>query len=79
MTKKLIRECGRLNVPGRPIVYETTPDFLRVFGLESLSELPEIEKDDLHVDPSQVEPLEQKQEDPAQPDASAPVQQEIPL
>ena len=79
LTKKLIRECGRLNVPGRPIVYETTPDFLRVFGLESLSELPEIEKVDLHVDPSQVEPLEQKQEDPAQPDASAPVQQEIPL
>ena len=79
VTKKLIRECGRLNVPGRPIVYETTPDFLRVFGLESLSELPEIEKVDLHVDPSQVEPLEQKQEDPAQPDASAPVQQEIPL
>lgn len=79
MTKKLIRECGRLNVPGRPIVYETTPDFLRVFGLESLAELPEIEKVDLHVDPSQVEPLEQKQEESTQPDASAPVQQEIPL
>ncbi len=77
--KKLIRECGRLNVPGRPIVYETTPDFLRVFGLESLAELPEIEKVDLHVDPSQVEPLEQKQEESTQPDASAPVQQEIPL
>ena len=79
VTKKLIRECGRLNVPGRPIVYETTPDFLRVFGLESLAELPEIEKVDLHVDPSQVEPLEQKQEQSTQPDASAPVQQEIPL
>ena len=67
VTKKLIRECGRLNVPGRPIVYETTPDFLRVFGLESLAELPEIEKVDLHVDPSQVEPLEQKQEESTQP------------
>ena len=78
-TKKLIRECGRLNVPGRPIVYETTPDFLRVFGLESLSELPEIEKVDLHVDPSQVEPLEQKQEASAQLAESAPAQQEIPL
>jgi len=52
VTKKLIRECGRLNVPGRPIVYETTPDFLRVFGLESLADLPQIEKVDLHVDPS---------------------------
>ena len=50
-----------------------------MFGLESLSELPEIEKVDLHVDPSQVEPLEQKQEAPAQPDESTPAQQEIPL
>ena len=50
-----------------------------MFGLESLSELPEIEKVDLHVDPSQVEPLEQKQEASAQPAESAPAQQEIPL
>ena len=64
MTKKLIRECGRLNVPGRPIVYETTPDFLRVFGLESLADLPQIEKVDLHVDPSQIDPIEQKPDAP---------------
>lgn len=44
LTKKLIYEDGRLNVPGRPILYRTTPDFLRVFGLQSLEELPEIEK-----------------------------------
>lgn len=44
LTKKLIEECGRLNVPGRPILYRTTPDFLRTFGLQSLDELPEIEK-----------------------------------
>ena len=43
LTKKLIEECGRLNVPGRPILYRTTPDFLRTFGLNSLDELPEIE------------------------------------
>lgn len=43
LTKKLIEECGRLNVPGRPIQYRTTPDFLRTFGLNSLDELPEIE------------------------------------
>lgn len=44
LNKHLIEECGRLNVPGRPIVYRTTPDFLRTFGLASLEELPEIEK-----------------------------------
>ena len=44
MNKKLICEAGRLNVPGRPIQYATTPDFLRTFGLSSLEELPEIER-----------------------------------
>lgn len=44
LNKKLIEEAGRLNVPGRPIQYRTTPDFLRTFGLSSLEELPEIEK-----------------------------------
>lgn len=44
LSKKLIEEAGRLNVPGRPILYKTTPDFLRTFGLTSLEELPPIEK-----------------------------------
>ncbi len=44
LNKKLIEESGRLNVPGRPILYRTTPDFLRTFGLQSLDELPPIEK-----------------------------------
>ncbi len=44
LNKKLIEDAGRLNVPGRPILYKTTPNFLRTFGLSSLEELPEIEK-----------------------------------
>lgn len=44
LNKKLIEEAGRLNVPGRPIQYRTTPDFLRTFGLSSLEELPPIDK-----------------------------------
>ena len=44
LNKKLIEEAGRLNVPGRPIQYKTTPDFLRTFGISSLEELPQIEK-----------------------------------
>ena len=44
LNKKLIEEAGRLNVPGRPIQYQTTPAFLRTFGMESLEELPPIEK-----------------------------------
>ena len=44
LNKKLIEEAGRLNVPGRPIQYKTTPDFLKTFGLQSLEELPPIDK-----------------------------------
>lgn len=47
LNKKLIEDAGRLNVPGRPIQYRTTPNFLRTFGLSSLDELPEIEKVEL--------------------------------
>lgn len=57
LNKKLICEAGRLNVPGRPIQYKTTPDFLRTFGLNSLEELPPIEK--VPVD----EPIELSQEE----------------
>ena len=47
LNKKLIEEAGRLNVPGRPIQYKTSPDFLRTFGLRSLDELPAIDRIDL--------------------------------
>lgn len=42
MDRGLIEECGRLSVPGRPILYRTTQSFLRSFGLHSLDELPEL-------------------------------------
>ena len=61
MYKKLIEEAGRLNVPGRPILYKTTPDFLRTFGLSSLEELPSIEKVDFG-EPMIQETIEQMQE-----------------
>ena len=40
--KELIEPCGRLDVPGRPRLYKTTSNFLRVFGLTSLEELPDV-------------------------------------
>ena len=42
LDRELIEECGRLAVPGRPILYRTTTTFLRSFGLSSLEELPEL-------------------------------------
>ena len=41
--KALIEACGRLDAPGRPMLYITTEKFLRVFGINSLSELPATE------------------------------------
>ncbi|MBQ7385368.1 MAG: SMC-Scp complex subunit ScpB [Ruminococcus sp.] len=40
-TKDLIEEKGRLELPGRPLVYGTTENFLRCFSLSSLDDLPE--------------------------------------
>lgn len=42
LERELICEAGRLAVPGRPIQYRTTKNFLRSFGLSSLEELPEL-------------------------------------
>ena len=42
--KGLIEECGRLELPGRPIAYRTTDNFLRCFGLQNLSQLPPLPK-----------------------------------
>ena len=60
--KGLIAECGRLDVPGRPILYATTDAFLRSFGLSSLDELPElpdlIQPDDQITFAETIEPEE---------------------
>ncbi len=39
----LIQELGRLDAPGRPILFGTTQEFLRHFGLQSLDDLPEMD------------------------------------
>ena len=42
--KSLIEEKGRLDLPGRPLIYGTTPEFLRCFCISSLDELPPLPK-----------------------------------
>lgn len=42
--KKLIKESGRLDVPGRPILYSTTDEFLRSFSIGNLDELPNLDE-----------------------------------
>lgn len=55
----LVEEVGRLNVPGRPILFGTTEDFLRSFGVASLEELPSMR-------PEQVEEFKQEAEEEVQ-------------
>ncbi len=45
MGRELIEEVGRLDQAGRPILYGTTFEFLRQFGLRSVDELPPLEKE----------------------------------
>ncbi|MEG2087401.1 MAG: SMC-Scp complex subunit ScpB [Angelakisella sp.] len=42
--KGLVEEAGRMDLPGRPLAYRTTPAFLRCFGLTSLNELPAVDE-----------------------------------
>lgn len=46
LSKGLIEELGRLEKPGRPIIYGTTPDFLQSFGLSALTDMPSLDDEE---------------------------------
>ncbi|MGE4485080.1 MAG: SMC-Scp complex subunit ScpB [Oscillospiraceae bacterium] len=46
----LIEPCGKLAVPGRPVLFRTTKNFLRVFSISSLEELPELPDEEADAD-----------------------------
>lgn len=66
LDKGLIEGVGRLDAPGRPVLYGTTDKFLRVFGINSLSELPAAEA---------LVPPEKSQQDPAVQAGAVPIAQ----
>ena len=78
LERDLIEECGRLAVPGRPILYRTTQTFLRSFGLSSLEELPELpsaspEDGQITMEmQANLERLKAEQEAAAQPEGKKP-------
>ena len=47
VAKGFIKEAGRENIPGRPILYKTTDEFLDYFGLSSKDDLPKLENDEI--------------------------------
>ena len=46
LEKELIAEAGRLDIPGKPVLFKTTENFLRCFGISSLGELPPLPSED---------------------------------
>ena len=74
----LIEPCGHLDAPGRPTIFRTTPNFLRVFGLSSIEELPELpeegsDEDQLKLQ-SSIDALQMAREEAApreEPDGEA--------
>ena len=69
LDKGLIEGVGRLDAPGRPVLYGTTDKFLRVFGINSLSELPPAEA---------LVPSEKAQADPAVKAGAMPIETQAP-
>ena len=59
MDYDLVRELGRLDAPGRPILFGTTEEFLRSFGVHGIEELPEL-------DPVQIEDFKAEAEEEIQ-------------
>lgn len=76
MEKGLIRVVGRQDLPGRPLIYGTTPRFLETFGLKDLKDLPTLEEMEALMGGGEAVPAEEGQV-PAQPELELkPSQQE---
>lgn len=55
VAKGFVKEAGRSDLPGRPIIYETTSEFLDYFGLASINDLPDISEFMTHNEESSKE------------------------
>ena len=47
LEKGLVREAGKKDIPGHPVMYGTTRDFLKLFSLNSIAELPKLSESDI--------------------------------
>ena len=71
----LIEEAGKADLPGKPMTYKTTPDFLKMFGYSSLNDLPELPRYKLDSNKQIVidELIENETQEPeAKPEAPMP-------
>ncbi|MBQ9314365.1 MAG: SMC-Scp complex subunit ScpB [Clostridia bacterium] len=59
----LIEEAGKQDLPGKPMGYQTTDEFLKMFGIESLKELPELPKLKEELDQVKIDDVDAKDDD----------------
>jgi segregation and condensation protein B len=81
LEKSLIKIIGKKDVPGKPLIYSTTPKFLTMFGLKGLKDLPTLEdisQVDASILPLFSQKLQEEPETPSVPDEIPPVADEIP-
>ena len=68
--KNLLEEAGRLDVPGKPIAYKTTPAFLRCFQLTSIDDLPPLPNSEGQVSFDEILISKEDEENAAEEDVS---------
>ena len=76
LQKNFIEEVGRLDTPGRPMLFGTTEEFLRCFGIESIMELPEFEErsaDETELQQTEGDSVDDVQENNEEPMEFEPV------
>lgn len=76
LEKNFIEEVGRLDTPGRPMLFGTTEEFLRCFGIESIMELPEFEErsaDETELQQTEGDSVDDVQENNEEPMEFEPV------
>ena len=69
ISKNLICEAGRLDLPGRPVSFKTTDNFLRCFGLASINGLPPIYSEDIELSLEDTSALDDEEFDDEELDA----------
>jgi len=76
LDKKLVRILGKKEIPGRPLIYGTSKEFLETFGLRDLKALPTL-KEIQALD--ETTSMEQQEELPLQPDSAPHMDADLPL
>lgn len=76
LEKHLVRILGKKDIPGRPLIYGTSKEFLEIFGLKDIKSLPTLKE----IQALDAEPLYERQEElQLEPEKAVPVESDLPF